>query len=252
MKATIGRVGSEGPGEVHAVLIIQKGARVLAIGAHPDDIELGAGGFIYRLVREFEAVVTFLILTNGRQAPAHGAHYLEGVRLQEAREAAAHLCNNNNVQVIMADQFDDCTLDKHGHETIKVIEKELYEGITDELANRKPRYDIILSHVGEDTHADHRALYESTLSAARDFHGTLLLYQAPSTKPNGFHPTCFVRLDEEAIEKKAAALRMHISQRDKPFMTGSRTSGLAGSWPIFLRLPEGSYLEAFEVYKVFI
>ena len=55
------------------MLLIKQHSRVLAIGAHPDDIEIGAGGFICRLVKEFDAAVTFfriLELAHGRDPSA--------------------------------------------------------------------------------------------------------------------------------------------------------------------------------------
>src|SRR5205807_5653820 len=107
-------------------------------------------------------------------------------------------------------------------------------------SGRGTRFDIVLSHAGEDSHADHRAAHEATLSAVRDFHGSVLLYQSPSTKPNGFHPTFFVELDPDAVARKDAAIQAHVSQRDKAYMRSPRRRGMAGTWAIFLRLPDES------------
>jgi LmbE family N-acetylglucosaminyl deacetylase len=225
------------------MLRIRQSSRVLAIGAHPDDIELGAGGFIHRLIREHQADVHFLILTAGVQSRGPD-RYEASSRAQEAIEAAATLgVNWQNVKVI---QFPDCNSHAFGHEIIGKIEEQL--AVRDQSA----RFDLVLSHAGEDTHADHRAVHESTLSAVRDFHGVVLLYQSPSTKPNGFRPTVFVDLDEEAVRQKGLALEKHVSQRDKPFMQMSRMRNIAESWSLFLRRPSGTYVEAFEVYKCLI
>ena len=62
--------------------------RVLAIGAHPDDPELGAGGFIRRLAEECDAVVNFLVLTRGVKRAARGATYAPASRTREVFVAA--------------------------------------------------------------------------------------------------------------------------------------------------------------------
>src|SRR4051812_3105405 len=133
------------------MILIPKEARVLAIGAHPDDIELGAGGFVYRLVHEFDATVTFLILTDGRQAPEHGVKYPEGQRVAEAEEAGRLLgvktgSNSSRIRVEFAVGFEDCLLDKQGHGIIKAIESVLYgEDRMRAAGERVPGFDIILS-----------------------------------------------------------------------------------------------------------
>lgn len=225
------------------MLLIDSSPRVLAVSAHPDDIELGAGGFLYRLASKHKATVNVLILTAGVQSRSSGDGYEPSLRREESFRAADLLnVGRGNVEVL---QFPDCKLHEYEHEIIREIERRLYD------EDRSPRYDIILTHVGEDTHADHRTVHESTLSAVRDFPGAVLLYQAPSTKPNGFHPTFFVKLDADAVYQKDLAIQAHVSQREKAFMKTSRTLGMATNWALFFRLPAHTYLEAFEIYKSF-
>lgn len=215
--------------------------RVLAIGAHPDDIELGAGGFLHRLSEQHDAEIHFLILTAGVQSRGP-APYESSQREQEARSAAALLCKNHTARVL---QFTDCCLHEHGHDIIGKIESVLGSSGT------VRGFDLVLTHAGDDTHSDHRVVHESTVSAVRDFHGVVLLYQAPSTKPNGFRPTFFAEMDDAMMDRKVAALDKHMSQRDKPFMHPLWARRLAESWALYLRRPGGTYLEAFEVYKSF-
>lgn len=216
---------------------------VLAIGAHPDDVEIGCGGLLYRLIQEHNAVVSLLTLTEGIQHPKHGKFYEPSVRRHESLVAAQHLgVPAANVEVL---QFPDCGLHEVGHELIRAIEQR-----TCCNSDRHRPYDIILTHSGEDTHADHREAHEATISALRNYMGTVLLYQSPSTKPNTFHPTLFVNLPEEAIRQKDRALQAHISQQNKEFMKIARTVGLATSWALFHHL-SGKYCEAFEIYKWF-
>jgi LmbE family N-acetylglucosaminyl deacetylase len=225
-----------------ALLIPVESPHVLAIGAHPDDIEIGAGGFIYRLIQEHNAVVQFLLLTEGRQHPKEGEFYDPSIRRKETILAAQHLgVPAANVEVL---QFPDCGLHEVGHQLIRAIEAHVHD------PKRSKHYDLILTHSGADTHADHRETHEATISALRNYWGTVLLYQSPSTKPNTFHPTLFVNLPEETIRHKDRALQAHVSQKNKEFMKIARTVGLATSWALFHHLT-GKYCEAFEIYKEF-
>lgn len=215
---------------------------VLAIGAHPDDIEIGAGGLIHRLIQEHNAIVQFLILTEGIQHPKPGEFYEPSVRRRESVLSAQHLgVSSKSVEVL---QFPDCGLHEVGHQLIRAIEAHVHD------AKRPKSYDVILTHSGEDTHADHRETHEATISALRNFWGSVLLYQSPSTKPNTFHPTFFVNLTEDAIRQKDRALQAHVSQQNKEFMKIARTVGLATSWALFHHSTT-RYCEAFEIYKSF-
>jgi LmbE family N-acetylglucosaminyl deacetylase len=225
------------------MLIPERAPRVLAIGAHPDDIELGAGGFVHRLMHKCQATVHFLILTEGLQGLAQSGSAASTLRRKEAHDAAELLGVSQECVELLS--YPDCQLHEKGHEIIREIEKRLYGD------GGAPRYDAVLTHSGEDTHADHRAAHESTLSAVRYFYGAVLLYQAPSVKPNSFHPTFFVKLDEKDVKQKDLAVMAHVSQRDRDYTRASRTLGMTDNWAIFLRLPNGTYLEAFEVYKSF-
>src|SRR5262249_48362331 len=69
---------------VTLVLLQVDSPHVLAIGAHPDDIEIGTGGLIHRLIQEHNAAVQFLILTEGIQHPKEGVYYEPSVRRKES------------------------------------------------------------------------------------------------------------------------------------------------------------------------
>jgi LmbE family N-acetylglucosaminyl deacetylase len=228
-------------GDTHVLFQVDS-PHVLAIGSHPDDIEIGAGGFIYRLIQEHNAMVHFLILTEGIQHPKEGSFYEPSLRRRESIIAAQHLgVSARNVEVL---EFPDCGLHEVGHQLIRAVEGHVHD------PKRPNPFDIVMTISGEDTHADHRETHEATISALRNFFGTVLLYQSPSTKPNTFHPTFFVSLTEDAIRQKDRALQAHASQQNKEFMKVARTVGLATSWALFHH-STAKYCEAFEVYKSF-
>ncbi|OHB72479.1 MAG: hypothetical protein A2V70_14415 [Planctomycetes bacterium RBG_13_63_9] len=224
------------------MLCLHNRIRVLAVGAHPDDIEIGAGGFIFRVVREQSAEVRFLILTAGLQHLGPRRTYRRTTRVSEAEAAARHLgIGAKNVEVL---GYRDCRLHQCKHELIRELERRLFD------AKGRPRFDVILTHARGDTHEDHVQIHEATISAARNFDGTVLFYEAPSTMPDQFRPTFFVNLDDEAVAHKQRALAAHKSQQDKSYMSQTRTEGIARSWAWFYRIPE-SLLEAFEVGRFF-
>jgi LmbE family N-acetylglucosaminyl deacetylase len=217
---------------------------VLAISSHPDDVEIGAGGFICRLIKSCKANVHFAIMTYGVQQRYKEEKYPTDQRSHEAIEAGKILLNIKNDSIINHFHFagyEDCKLEGLGHDLIKYIEAL--------IVSLKP--DIILTHAPNDLHADHRIVHHATLSAARDFHGTILFYYAPSTKPDSFKPSFFVELSEQEMEKKTLSLEAHISQREKDFMTSRTVERITEAWAAFHRMKEDTKLEAFELYKAF-
>ena len=216
--------------------------RVLAIGSHPDDIELGAAGLLSRLLNECSASIHLLVLTSGLQSWKRDTLFAKTDRENEARRGAVALGLDRADVTVCG--FEDCKLHEEVHEVIREIERHLYDSDGQQL------YDIILTHASGDTHSDHKQASESTISAARYFHGTILFYQAPSTIPNEFHPTFFVKLNTDMLEKKDLAIMAHVSQREKEFAKHGYTVGMAKSWAIFHRRAEDS-LEAFEIYKTY-
>jgi LmbE family N-acetylglucosaminyl deacetylase len=216
--------------------------RVLVIGAHPDDIELGCGGLIYRLISECGAVVKFLVVTPGLRHWQHGREFSRQARVQETIEAAGAVGVPKHAVDVL--DFKDCSLHLHLHDIIEQLEFHISDH------RDGPAYDVILTHARADTHADHATVHDATISAARWYYGTVLLYQSVSTQPNGFHPNYFVSLGDEAIATKQRALNCHVSQREKKFMEWARKQGMAKIWALFLRRPDEIF-EAFEVYRAY-
>src|SRR3989304_4780293 len=133
-------------GEENLTLKKRKCIKILAVGAHPDDIELGAAGTIARHVREGDEV-HFLILTCGEKSGDRET------RKKEALESAKVL----NVPLVSFAEIPD-TMIKEGLETILKIEEVI----------KKFRPDRVYSHGTKDTHQDHRNAALATFSAARE------------------------------------------------------------------------------------
>ncbi|WP_405021176.1 PIG-L family deacetylase [Kitasatospora sp. NBC_00070] len=160
--------------------------RVLAVGAHPDDIELGCGGTLLRARRD-GAEVTMLVLTDGRLGPGD-----PGLRAREQRQAAEYLGAD-----LVDGGFRDGEL-VHG--------PALVDRIGQVLADVRP--DLVLTHAPADSHQDHRAAADATVAAARAL-SSVLHYESPSTLE--FQPTVFGDVTG-LLPDKLTLLRHHVSQ----------------------------------------
>lgn len=160
--------------------------RVLAIGAHPDDIELGCGGAL-AAHRAHGDDVAMLVLTDGNGRP-----HPPGQRIREA-EAAAELLG----ATLYWGGLEDRAIGG-GQETVRVID-EVIEAV-------EP--DVVYTLWGDDTHQDHVATNMASCAAARRV-SRVLLYESPTSI--GFLPTLFVDIGA-FLETKLAAIRAHASQ----------------------------------------
>ena len=162
---------------------------VLAIGAHPDDIELGCGATLLAHTAAGDEV-TMLVMTGGENGPGSGAG--TGLRHTEQRRAAATLGAK-----LRWGGLRDCTMTADAA-TFGLVERVL----------RESEADIVYVHAPDDSHQDHRAVAAATLSAARRM-SRVLHYQSPSTLT--FSPTVFVDVTAH-LSGKLAALQAHASQ----------------------------------------
>lgn len=175
---------------------------VLAVGAHPDDLELGCSGTL-ALHKMNGDKVYYLILTNG-EASANPEE-----RIEESKRAA---------EVLGADRlFLGGLEDTKIHDDIKTIT------VIEDIINRiKP--DIIYTHTYRDNHQDHRNAAYATLSAGRRCK-KILMYEGPATLRD-FVPQVFVDI-EETFEVKKKVTRAFGSQTDKYYLAAEAVEGLA-------------------------
>lgn len=160
--------------------------RVLAIGAHPDDIELGCGGTLL-VHRRAGHDLFMLVMTGGERGP-RGMTTRRAEQEEVARALGAELRWGG---------FTDGAVDT-GHDAVRVIE----------AAIASSRADVIYTHGVGDTHQDHRATAEATLAASRR-NVRVLCYETPSSV--AFTPHVYVDIDG-LVEAKLDLLRVHLSQ----------------------------------------
>ena len=165
------------------------GLSVLAIGAHPDDIELGCGGALLAHVAAGDRV-TMLVVTGGENGPGEGAR---GAGRHGEQERAAQMIGAR----LVWGGLRDCEVTPDAA-TVRVIEQVI----------ESTRADLVYVHAPEDSHQDHRAVAAATLGASRRL-SRVLHYQSPSTLT--FNPTVYVDVTAY-LSGKVAALSAHASQ----------------------------------------
>ncbi|MGY1705901.1 PIG-L deacetylase family protein [Geodermatophilus sp. SYSU D00697] len=163
--------------------------KVLAVGAHPDDIELGCGATLLAHAAAGDSV-TMLVMTGGENGPGDSLRVVS--RRAEQEEAA---------RVLGADLrwggLTDCLVSADAA-TVGIVEQ-----VVTEL-----EADVVYVHAPDDSHQDHRAIAAATLSAARRM-SRVMHYQSPSTLT--FTPTVYVDVTA-FLSGKLTALRAHASQ----------------------------------------
>ena len=192
------------------------GKSVLAVGAHPDDIELGCGATLLAHAAAGD-VVTMLVMTGGESGPGAANRYSE-------QRAAARVLGAG----LTWGELHDCAMVADS-DTVAIVERALAETAAE----------LVYVHAPEDSHQDHRAAAAATLSAARRL-SRVLHYQSPSTL--SFAPTVFVDVTAH-LTGKLAALAAHGSQVENSAMVEpDAVQASARHWGAQARI---GYAEAF-------
>jgi LmbE family N-acetylglucosaminyl deacetylase len=165
---------------------------VLAIGAHPDDVELGCGGALLRHCARGDDI-SILIMTRGERGV-----FERRSRFDEQRRAARIL----GAELHWGPFIDGEVV--FGPELVRTI---------DEVIDASGA-DVVYTHAADDSHQDHRATSQASLAAGRRL-SSILFYETPSTQR--FQPTVFIDVQNE-IDSKLALVHSHASQveRDGP------------------------------------
>jgi two-component system response regulator HydG len=193
--------------------------RVLAVGAHPDDVEIGVGGILAAHRANGDAV-TVLTLTSG----AVGGN--STVRELESR-AAAELLGADVV-------FGHLTDTRLGHESTLVT--------TIEEVVRSTTPDVVYTHGSNDLHQDHAAVHHATLVACRRV-DRVYGYQSPSSTV-AFAPKRFIPIDKH-LETKLASIACYRSQTEvRDYLAEDLLAATARYWG---RFTKARYAEPLEV-----
>jgi LmbE family N-acetylglucosaminyl deacetylase len=199
--------------------------RLLAIGAHSDDIEIGCTGTILRFLGDYTGLHVCWVVLSARDE-----------RHTEATASARAILATASESQIQVHDFRDGFLPYEG-----AAVKERFEAL-------KPfAPDLILTHYGRDAHQDHRLISELTWNTFRDH--LILEYEIPKYDGDLGAPNFFVRLDEAIVERKVAHLREHFpSQLGRRWFTDDLFRGLMRIRGMESNAPS-RYAEAFYARK---
>lgn len=175
--------------EIRNLTQARKAKKILAIGAHPDDVEIGCGGTLLKHNSK-EDEIFILTLSRGSQGGNREKRYLEAKAAAEYLEADLSISNLKD------------TLITDGPKTIHVIEEVIH----------RIQPDIIYTHSINDNHQDHRHVNLATIVAARQV-DQIYAYQSPSATIK-FHPQKFEHIDD-FMEKKLELITFHETQKEK-------------------------------------
>ena len=203
--------------------------RLLAIGAHSDDIEIGCGGTILKLIEQGSvSEVCWVVLT------------AETNRAAEATRSADALLGELPGKRLILKDFRDGYFPYDGAEI-----KGFFEALKSEVSP-----DVILTHQRSDLHQDHRVTCELTWNTFRDH--LILEYEIPKYDGDTGVPNLFVPLDEALCRKKIEHLMTHFaSQASKRWFKEDLFSGLLRLRGMECNSPT-SYAEAFYCRKAML
>jgi LmbE family N-acetylglucosaminyl deacetylase len=200
---------------------------VLCLGAHSDDIEIGAGGTILQwMAAGTKLDVTWCVLSG------------TGPREAEARASATDFLAGADRARIEVHQFRDGFFPAESAEI-----KAWFEGLKGRIAP-----DVILTHHSDDAHQDHREVNRLTWNTFRDH--TILEYEIPKWDGDLGRPNVYVPLDEATMARKVDLLIRHFgTQRSKHWFDAETFRGLARLRAMECHAP-GRYAEAFHARKL--
>jgi LmbE family N-acetylglucosaminyl deacetylase len=202
--------------------------KVLAIGCHADDIEIGCGGTLLALARSnSELSVHWVVLS------AHGE------REEEARASAAAFLGDSVAELrVDVHDFRDGYLPYSGGEV-----KDVFEALKAEI---EP--DIVFTHAGYDFHQDHRLACELTWNTFRNH--LILEYEIPKVDGDLGRPNVFVPLAAVEVERKLELLETHFgTQAGRHWFDRDTFRGLMRLRGMEAVAPE-RFAEAFTARKV--
>jgi LmbE family N-acetylglucosaminyl deacetylase len=182
--------------------------RVLAVGAHPDDLEILCGGTLARLVREGHDVTMCHATTGDKGSFVHGREEISRIRVAEAARAA-EIAGARSACLGLADG-EVLAADPHQRRSVVALVREA-------------RPDLVITHHPGDYMSDHDEV--SKLVVDCSFHATLPNFEADGPHTTvvppiyfmetlmglGFEPVEFVDIGE-TMETKVAMLEAHESQ----------------------------------------
>jgi LmbE family N-acetylglucosaminyl deacetylase len=200
--------------------------RILCVGAHSDDIEIGCGGLILSAIASGASLEVDWVVFSA-----------DSRREREARQSADLFLAGARKRRVVIRRFRD------GFFPYDAGVKKVFETL-----KRRVSPDLVLTHYRDDRHQDHRVLSDLAWNTFRDH--LILEYEIPKYDGDIGSPNCFVPLSPEICARKVEYLqRCFGTQRSKDWFTSETFMGLMRLRGMECRAPLG-YAEAFYARKL--
>jgi len=200
--------------------------RLLCLGAHSDDIEIGCGGTILRLLKEKKVAEVYWVVFSAN-----------GPRKKEAKKSAHLFLGHGIKKTILLNNFKDGFFPYIGFEI-----KEYFEKLKNMFSP-----DLIFTHYRNDLHQDHRLISETTWNTFRN--NLILEYEVIKYDGDLGTPNFFIYLDSDICNKKIEYLQKSFKTQvnkkwftDDTFLSILRIRGIESAAP-------DKYAEAFYCRK---
>ena len=202
------------------------GKRVLFLGAHPDDIELGCGGLLHHIVTRTDADVLCVTLSDNQKNPD-----LKNVK--DEHYASMQILGVPREKVIF------------GPFVTRVFpgsRQDILEYLLKLRKDFKP--DLIFVHSNKDVHQDHLTMTDEALRAYRGI--TVLGFDVVRSS-YGFFPHFIVEMSEEDVNKKIEALSQYETYRDRYYFNAELTRSIMVRHGALAECP---FAEGFDILRI--
>jgi LmbE family N-acetylglucosaminyl deacetylase len=206
---------------------LNKKPKILCLGAHSDDIEIGCGASLLRLIEEFSNPELCWVVFSGNER-----------RQKEAVESAAELLVDIKKKRVLIKSFRESYFPYIGEEI-----KDYFEEIADDF-----NPDIIFTHFLNDAHQDHRLISHLTWNTFRDH--LIFEYEIPKYENDQFTPNVYMTATSALVQKKInMVINNFPSQKEKKWFNEATFRAVLTLRGNESNSPTG-YSEAFHCRKI--
>jgi len=202
--------------------------KIVCIGAHPDDVELGMGGTIANHIRNKDKVTIILCTLGG----------VSGDPISREKETyqAAKILGVNNLKIL---NYPVAKLNKPDKEFAEILRK-LFDEINP---------DRVYTHTSSDVHQVHVGVNKSVVNASKNV-DQILFFETISSSTTEFLPNAYVDITK-TINQKIKSLQAHKSQSHRFYIKPNVIKSLANTRYVWGKVGPNSkgYAEAFYIHK---
>jgi LmbE family N-acetylglucosaminyl deacetylase len=201
--------------------------RALILSPHTDDVELGAGATVRKLIERGVRVKSLVFSDCKKSVPSGSPEDILG---KECQIAAAHL------------GIEDLTILKYPVREFPRNRQKILQKLINVRNEMEP--DLVIAPWKDDLHQDHSTLGREALRAFMRTNSSIWSYQVPGVCP-GFNPNIYIPLTEEDVQSKIDMLQSYETQVVKlkrDYFTADKIRGFLSYFGTFARIP---YAEGF-------